>query len=203
MSNAGFWLQFMIWCIYCGLGSWSFDQPLRFLVFTEALLKFGLNNYLCGVTDHGLSLFTTYLLGRFRVDTTKWGLVQGFMILLWTICDLWSIFNYYVFYCLIILQGAIVTTIVICILVLVLNLQEGGRSDWIPRVVILIVWAIVWLLLSILSWTPFKDVESTEIRLWLMMYGAILPHKFSHARPPRPLGPYFSPWLRRRRNTVV
>ncbi|KAE8283576.1 hypothetical protein D5F01_LYC18979 [Larimichthys crocea] len=147
-----------------------------------------------GVQDLGVSMFATYMLGRFTISTDRKGICQGTAIVLWMILDTANIFCPPFKIASTLCEALIIIGVLSHVAFLTTGLQERGRRRWLIKLVAAALWCLGWGIIAVLYW--MKRVNQIVVVMWLMTYAAFFPRSRTTSSPgPSPPITLRSPWL--------
>ena len=194
VSTVEFFMLLTIWLLYCCTGRWSPDQPLRVLALLQGCAKLITINIWFGVRDLAMSLFVTYILGRLTITTDRLGICQGATVVFWMILDTIAIFYAPLRLANILCEALMTVGMLGYVITLAKALQERGRRRWLIRLGAIVLWCLVWGVISVLYW--LKQIDQVIVVIWFMTYAACFPKSETPASPGRtPPIVLQSPWV--------
>lgn len=130
VSTLEFTTILTIWLLYCCMGRWSPDQPLRFLALMQGCAKLITINLWFGMRDLAMSLFVTYMLGRFHIAIDRLGICQGATVVFWMILDSLTVFCTPLKIANIACEALMTLGLLAYVIALTSALQKRGRRRW-------------------------------------------------------------------------
>lgn len=194
VSVGEFSLLLILWLLYCCVGKWSPDQPLRIVVLIQSAAKILIINLWYKARDPVLSLFVVHLLGRVTLTTNHMGLCQGAAVVFWLIMDSVTVFFIPLRALNIVCEALMVVGTLGYVAALTMSLKKRGRGRWQLRLGAIFLWCIGWGIISVLCWTGVIDQLMAIV--WFMTYAACIPKRETAPATGEPPNIELrSPWL--------
>lgn len=197
-----FWAIEITWFIYCCVGIWAIDRPLRIISLILGVTKIAIENVYRQRGRLTLSLFMTYLLGRTGTDNIVPGFVRAVAVTIWAGLDFTSLFYKPFVWATTAYEGLLAIVLLAYLIHMIMALQERGRGRWLLRLSAVVLWGVGWGITIVLHyWQPGM---SKVVVIWLMLYEALFPRKqgknpgSAGMTPPVLKHPCFSALARRR-----